>query len=276
MLRRNASAYRLAIKMDPTRRDLFVEGPRDRAFLTQVIGQFGTNARILDAANHIDDPDETDGAKGRLVRLAGAIGNVPQTRFFVDKDWDSLLGIPRPAHVHATDFRDLEGYVLDPDVVQKAISVGLADEKRKAPTILKDVVRVCLESAAIRVHALRLGLRLPFKSVDLTRHFIRNGPLQLDRRKYLTTACQNADATERAKVGSVDAFLAGADGVRTEIEKLNWREVVHGKDAFAVITHIFRKDHVEGTTHAALWCSFERSDARQYQVLSQVIVAWLV
>jgi hypothetical protein len=114
-------------KLDPDRRDLFVEGAEDRRFLRVLVGD------KLDSKAAIREIGTVDvsglGEKERLLAFALlAVSQSATIRFLADADFDRLLQRVPPPNVWLTDLRDLEQYLLDDRCLEKVWGVALGQD----------------------------------------------------------------------------------------------------------------------------------------------------
>src|SRR5262245_4364060 len=123
MIRRTPEAILTAYRMDPARRELYVEGRRDRLFFDWLMGTLSvTKACVREIAAVELACVSNGGERARLLAFAGQIGQAPIALMcFADADSDRLLSRPVPQRVWLTDGRDLEGYVLHPTCIEKVL-----------------------------------------------------------------------------------------------------------------------------------------------------------
>src|SRR5271155_3700280 len=105
MLRRHFEAVITAHAMDRSRKELYVEGQRDRLFLSWLIdGTRDPNVSIHEIET-LELPGEVSGGnRGRLIRLVELLENA-EVRIcaFADADWDRLFGRRLPRRLWLTD-----------------------------------------------------------------------------------------------------------------------------------------------------------------------------
>src|ERR1039458_9003533 len=107
-MQRDIKAIIVAHRIDPKRRELYVEGRRDRSFFLWFLGnERDPNAIIFDIDSvRCDDPVE-GGCRGRLLTFATNIRSYNlKVRCFADADFDRILNRPVPANTWLTDRRD--------------------------------------------------------------------------------------------------------------------------------------------------------------------------
>jgi hypothetical protein len=164
MMQRDIKAILVAHKIDPKRRELYVEGRRDRSFFLWFLGDErdpDTNIFAIDSVR-CDVPVE-GGCRGRLLTFAASIrSHNLQVRCFADADFDRILNHPVPPNVWLTDRRDLEGYFLQPDCIDKVLHLALATEKFTPQAILGELSRLGRPLGLLRLFSEQEKLKLPF------------------------------------------------------------------------------------------------------------------
>jgi hypothetical protein len=147
--------------MDQARRELFVEGPRDRLFLSWLASSGkDPNVSIIEI-DFVELPELPGGNKGRLIYFAEQLGRGAcdvRIQMFADADWDRLLERPVPARVWITDHRDMEGYLLRVECLEKVLRLGLGNAAVSAEVVLTSIKeharRLCLLRLTSEIHGL--------------------------------------------------------------------------------------------------------------------------
>jgi hypothetical protein len=267
-LRRDPQTIVAAHRLDPDRKEVYVEGTTDRVFLNWLTaGTRHQNARIIEAS-YVDIDVALGGERGRLMRLAEYTSATPaRILVFVDADTDRLRNVAVPDNVVLTDGRDLEAYVLRPDCIEKMARLGLATEGIDATRLLTDVLSASRLSGALRFASDIDGLGLPFQKVTIDRYArFQNGMLELRMRAFVQTLAQNADISVR----EVDRIIMRADEISAQFSGSS--DLVHGKDAMRLAEVMLKKEGVrpeEG--RRMLWSAFERQWAAAYSGLTRVV-----
>lgn len=256
MLRRDPDAVLLALDMDRTRRELYVEGRRDRLFLAWLLGDTIDPDAAIREISSVNLPEVEGGERGRLLGFARlAEGRNARIRFFADADWDRLLSRSVPSEVWLTDYRDLEGYVLRIECVDKVLRLGIASTRVSGDELL----------ALIRYHGRRFGLirlmseldclKLPFQGTDKKKHISFGiGGLSVNYDGYLRALLQNARIS-LARLGELSARLLEVDRAYASVSDT---ELIHGKDAMCVVEVILSGcGAAEEEGSRLLWASFE-------------------
>jgi hypothetical protein len=196
------------------------------------------------------------GERGRLLAFAERmVRSEARLKCFADADWDRLLARTAPANVWLTDTRDLEGYTLRKECVEKVLRLGLATERFDAEAVLTSVLRAAREVGVLRVLSVRQNLRLPFQRTDLSRHIgVANGGVSI-RPGYLRALLQNAGIG----LGQLARVQADLGELAQELADVPDGQLVHGKDAFCMLERVLAECGAKkGEGARLMWTSFER------------------
>ena len=195
MIRRTPEAIVIAHVMDQSRKSLYVEGLRDRLFLSWLLGDQADNGAVIAEIDFVEIPESgAGGNRGRLIKFAEQLGTKDVAiRMFADADWDRVLGRCLPQRVWLTDYRDLEGYILCERCLDKLLRLGIGTERVSARNLLAAVLNSARPLGALRLASDIDGLNLPFQNTDLTRHVAGEGEaISVDLASYLRALLQNA------------------------------------------------------------------------------------
>jgi hypothetical protein len=270
MIRRHPDAIVAAHCMDRSRRELYVEGSRDRLFLAWLLaGKMNPDASIREIAL-VELPDTLPGGERcRLIRFAELLGERGvRIRMFADADWDRLLRRSVPERVWLTDHRDMEGYVLREECVDKVLRLGVGTNRLSAVNLLRVIREHGRRLGCTRLLSERDSLRLPFQATRLKRYLSGDGDrILLDLEGYLQALLQNANISLarfdeiRGRLGEVEAEYASSPD----------SEVIHGKDAICILESAlacFRLKPEDGAR--LLWTSFEAAFVEEGSTLDMV------
>lgn len=218
--------------MDRSRRDLYVEGLRDKAFLEWLCrDELDTGAQVI-IADFIDVPDVVRG--GNRARILFFLDTVlPEQlsiRGLVDADNSRLVegaGVGSP-NLWVTDHRDLEAYVLDDSHVDTAIRAGCGVLSVDARAMYQSAVDVARFMAAIRVLSERDELGFPVSAGKWLKHVSadRNGVLSVNR-SNVTQALMQGGGMSLKRLSEIEAAVTAEEARLREVPD---RDVVHGKD----------------------------------------------
>jgi hypothetical protein len=257
MIRRSPQAILAAHKMDRERRELYVEGSRDRLFFAWLLGrEKNPNAAVVEIAMVESLEAAEGGERGRLLAFAEwMVRSEAQLKCFADADWDRLFGRGAPANVWLTDKRDLEGYTLREECLEKVLRLGMATERLDARALLATVLRAAREVGILRVLSVRQDLRLPFQKTDLWKHLVVTGGTVSVRPSYLRALMQNAGIG----LGRLAGIQADMVSLATELAEVPNDQLVHGKDAFCMLERVLAECGAKrGEGSRMMWTSFER------------------
>jgi len=255
--------------MDRSRKELYVEGTRDRLFLTWLLGQrLHSNALIREIAC-VELPERPGGERGRVVHFAELLGGVNvRIRMFADADWDRVLERPVPSRVWLTDNRDLEGYILREECLDKVLSLGLSTEKITASKILKAVNQHGRRLGATRLMSELELLDLPFQKTDVAKYLTVDADgMSLDFQGFFRALLQNAGVS----LTRLSELQNRVNAVEASYAKVPDAQMIHGKDAVAIVAVALSKfglDQKEITR--LLWTSFECGFVESGSVLGTV------
>src|SRR4051812_17444555 len=258
--------------MDPARRELYVEGRRDSSFLRWLVGESMSRDALLVEIDGVDIPNvAVGGNRARVLTFARmTAGEAVDISFFVDADQARLRPEDIPDNVWLTDGRDLERYVLRLDCLVKVWQLGLAATDVDVERILEQTEELCRETAALRLVSHDEDCRLAFQSTALGRYVQVDGEhmVTLDLDAYVQTLLQNSGISLRRR----EEIRAKAEVELEALRDIANEQLVHGKDAFAVIAEVLVGHGVSRDDAARLmWTSFERAMLADYPGLQQVV-----
>lgn len=268
VLRRPPEAIIAAHRIDPTRRELFVEGRRDRTFLEFLVPNRDVNTRVIEIS-HVDLPTVTSGGeRGRLLHFAEVVApSSAQIRVFADADWDRVFERAQRENCDFTDFRDLEGYVLTDECVATAAELGLGVSPGLAIAVLHSALAEARRVAMLRIASERLGLRLPFQRVRWRRLVVMNGTdVHVDFERLVDSLLANAGSSSSAVRETLLKQVEDESGRYAANADL---EIVHGKDVVALLEVGFLSLSRDFTP-AVLWASFRADSIPESSALASI------
>jgi hypothetical protein len=253
--------------MDPGRRDLYVEGQRDRSFIQWLTeGERDRNVRIIEIA-FVDIPEQQiGGERARLIAFAKEVSeHSADILCFADSDMDPLWGRGVPSNVRLTDGRDLEGYVLRIECVDKVIRVGLGLGISAEP-IFQSLLDCGRRLGTLRFLSEQEGLSLPFQKTKLRKYVkVEENRVGVDFDGYVTALMQNAKARLAERSSLMAKFDEAVEALSVHADSM----IVHGKDMLALVDAFASHYSVE-SGGALLWTSFEKRFVSDYPMLIQV------
>jgi len=184
---------RVKYSLEPTLRDVFVEGKTDEEFYGWFLRTSGnTSCRVL-RVSLVEIPFEMleseglpDNNRGRAILLARRFSETRCATSIVDRDFDDILGPEPPTEsLLTTDYSSLEMYCFAQEPLQKFLSVVLRGFPLSAAEVLDLLTQPLLELAVLRCANQELGLCLSW--VPFQRDCRDNATsIQLDRPRFLS------------------------------------------------------------------------------------------
>jgi hypothetical protein len=197
------------------------------------------------------------GARQRLLTFAQWVaGRGARIRCFADADWDRLLGRRTPDNVWLTDPRDLEGYTLRVEVLEKVLQLAAVTDAVTPDEMLREVFREGRRLGVLRLVSERSGLGLPFQRTPLRRYVVgRRGRVEVRLPQYMRALLQNGGIS----IARLREIAAWVDEMAAEMAAVPDGELVHGKDAFCLIERALEGlGFREGDCGKAMWTSYEK------------------
>jgi hypothetical protein len=271
-MRRDPEAILAAHKIDPERRELYVEGITDRAFFEWLAGEEKhPNARVL-TAETVDLPSCQGGERGRLLHFAELVEESDaQIRFVADADFDRLLGQNVPQNVWLTDTRDLDGYLLSVVSIEKLMKLALGECICDPGKIQLAVLKACRPLGVLRFVSNDENLKLPFQKTKIQKiiHWdLRRSKITLNLQRHIQSLLQNAGISLRAAAKIRESMDVATERFRDRAD----HELVHGKDAIGVIAELLNAYGVpREVAFPALRATFERSYAQKWPNLKEAL-----
>ena len=190
-------------------------------------------------------------------------------RCFADADWGGILGERVPRNVWLTDTKDMEGYLLCTECIEKVLRLVVQREDIDAGAMLAEALSVARVTSVLRLVSIREQLNLPFSTSKLHRHLtVTSSKAALDLKKFVLTLLNNSDRT----AGECDGVLDKHGQLCEEYRGVDDLQITHGKDAIVVIGELlaqYRVPRAEVTN--LMWISFERALADRWANLSTVV-----
>lgn len=273
-MRRAISAVLAAHKMDPRRYELYVEGQRDKTFLDWLVPLAERRDARVVLISSIEVPNTGEGGeRQRLVEFLNVVSTeAPKIRGLVDADSYRLIEQPGllPMNAWLTDYRDLEAYVLALENVQTGLQLGYGQDATVAPEIFDSMVRVARRVAVLRLVSENLDLDLPISAHKWLRYVRCNrfGIIDLDEDGVISSLLQAAHVS-LARKDEIAAYWTELFRALTTVDN---RDIIHGKDAMALLTRQFRSlGVVTDDVTPVLWTTFRREYVREHSILIEVV-----
>lgn len=232
---------------DPERRIMFVEGIRDLALWWNLLPPMERQNTVVYPAAYLKIDDAEGGYRGRLVRFAEYLRGTDvadRVAFFIDADWDRVLGRECLPSVFMTDGRDIESYAITQQVFRYLMIVGFGKSEQDADGILGCIGDGVRDIAAFRIFSDREGVRLPFSKTlpgRMSRYIDKvSGRTVLKSEKFCSALLQNAGISLSRR----DEILGKISGEIRNIGELPDMQVLHGKDLVEILS-IKLESHID-------------------------------
>lgn len=257
--------------MDSRRRELYVEGRRDRLFFNWLLGSRRSQNTVIHEIDSVAfDAIPEGGNRAKLMCFAEAIA--PQclaVRCFADADFDRILRRPCPDNVWLTDTRDLEGYFLQPRCIEKVLRLAMVSEKLNPEAVLTEVRNHARPLGVLRLLSVQRGLKLPFQERPVRPHLRRTGGrLNLNFDAYLQSLLQGAHVSLKR----MQKIKAEHSALLEATKNVDERELLHGKDCVAVLSVLLKADEFkENAVEPSCWTSLDREVLNGFPNLESAI-----
>jgi hypothetical protein len=258
--------------MDPGRRELYVEGVRDRVFIHWLTDGVRSPQASVIIIDHVEVFGISEG--GNRARLKHFLVEVANSGFeikgLLDADHGRLLGETLPPNSWTTDLRDAEGYVLAPENIDAALRLGCGIERVEADTVRSHMELIALRLAGFRLASEFLTLELPLSDLKLVRYVAGTpeGALTLDEVKLRRVLLNKAGVP----LSRESDFIAGMESAARVISAQPSDQVIHGKDCMKLLNIQFKALGCDvNDVGALLWSSFRRERIGDFPVLSEVV-----
>src|SRR5712691_6196320 len=197
MLGRDPDAIIVSHSMDPLRRELYVEGTRDRALINWIMDtKIGFHSSVvpihLVKVPHVEFGGNRERLKRFLIEVAPAQKNI---RGLIDADQSRITNEDPPSNAWITELRDAEGYVMTEENIDTALRLGLGIEKVSAKALMLSLFSVTRYISAVRLASHLNNFKLPISDCELKRYCgaTQTGNLSIDADRFLKAMMQSAD-----------------------------------------------------------------------------------
>ena len=224
---------------DPELRILFVEGTSDVTLWKLIVPIVTRQKGTVYAIDEIEVQVDSGGSKARALKLADISAQWPESdrlHYFVDSDFDRILGVAHPANVSTTDGRDIESYTLEPKVLECLCDIGAGGITHTAKEIAEKVDILLRPVSEVRVASATLNWALPFQKTlengSLRRFFRqRQGKPELNRQALLQALASRAEIFVSDK-----EMIDKCDDAHVRLNALPTFAIIHGKDLIALLS----------------------------------------
>jgi hypothetical protein len=272
MIQRLPEAIIQAAKMDPSRRDLFVEGIQDKLILDFLSADSrNRNVRILVIDHVADIPLSEGGAKGRLLQLAQIAANsgLANLRFFIDHDCDKYLGREYPQNVWHTDYPDMEGYVIRRSNIDKVLKIAYLAENILPSQLLEVCSGICRKLFVLRLLSERESLRLPITSSRKSKFIrIKNGQISFAFENLLKALLQEAGIS----LTLLTQIMEKHDTLSQELASVSDTDLIRGKDFLAICEVVLSRWGINNKElPQVLWATLESDSVMDEENLRRAV-----
>jgi hypothetical protein len=227
-------------RLEPSIRDIFVEGPADRAIVSWALRACRcADAKVFEIAT-VEVPaallranDLTSGERQRVQALARELERLlgptaPQPTCVIDADCDRLLGIPLgEAPLFATDYPSMEVYLFHEEDLGRFMNLVLGRGVDDISRVMRGYAAVLQELFLIRAANYALGLGLNW--LDFTKCCTTNGEIHFDRDEFINRILDQQALRHRKEE------LLEAVGFLRRRAAPEIRHQIHGHDFIALL-----------------------------------------
>lgn len=165
-------------EVEPTLRDVFVEGDFDAALVSWFLRQHSCDGVVVYTIDTVYVPTDQviaagleNGEKGRVVftchQLAAALGKAQQVTGIVDRDNDSVLGVTYDCPLLLfTDYACMEMYCFNAAVLERFFRLYVRKDDYTAAKFMAAVHEVLREGFLMRATNQRLKLALSWLEIE--------------------------------------------------------------------------------------------------------------
>lgn len=243
-------------QLEPSLRDVYVEGPFDASFIAWFLESGGISDVAVYAITTVDVPagvlDKhglTLGEKQRLIAFAREIVAVlddsGQVTCIVDADLDYVFERVLAEHiVLLTDYPSIEAYLFQRELLAQWLSVTARLNRSKVSEVIDSLPTLLSRLFLARCASLSLGWRMTWISVDAGVNKTKHGYV-FDSQQFIDRLLQrNGRTTQRAD------FLTEVEALRGRLRR-DPRHAMHGHDFVDLLTIAVRRASRQRWLHSA-------------------------
>ena len=260
----------MAAKMDPKRRELYVEGKKDRLFLKWLtLGRISTNSKILDSS-FVEIDESQGGEKERLILFAKlAEDKAKNIKFFIDKDFDRFLLRDYPNNLWSTDLNDMEGYLFEESNINKCCLLGCRFDKTDPMIIFNKAIEYAINIGCLRLVSKKFDLKLSINKSKVTKYIKKSGDkIHFNFKSYIVAVIQNSGQRQDL-INSISMRLSELKSTLSGIDPIY---LVRGKDVILIFSRILALKGVKLTNFEEIfWSSINEKNLQSYKNLSDVV-----
>lgn len=232
-------------KMDPERKEIFVEGNHDRFFLEWLLDiDIKSDVKIYDRS-HIDFETVDTNDKKIILHVASELEAYDNAIVFIDADYDRYLNESYPKNVITTDFRDKEGYSMNKVTLDKICALNLLSPQSFGAKIERNLNEIGRPLGILRILSLKEGFELPVNQLSGKLHrYIKTADHDLTFKfdKSIDFLINESEkVTQADKVEIIEKFKKLSEGLIDEPLKL----LINGKDYINIMKEIYKSKNRE-------------------------------
>lgn len=241
-------------QLEPSLRDVYVEGPFDASLLTWFLNAGGANNAAVYTISTVEisslvlaKHSLTSGEKQRVVAFAReimtALGDCPEVTCVIDADLDRVFKtIPTEAIVLVTDYPSLETYLFQQALLEQLLAVGARLPRVNVANTMNALAAALRELFLARCASFSLGWGLTWISLDAglkkgTGEFAFHASLFLDRLLE-----RNGRRKEKS------TFMAEIEGLRSRLGA-DPRHAIQGHDFIELLGILIRRSSRQRWLH---------------------------
>jgi hypothetical protein len=251
--RRTLPELKARYKLEPSLRDVYVEGPSDKAILEWYCAASGYNGVSVYVINSVNMPSSFVQALGmipnnrsRVISLSMFLldlSPLPSYAFCIaDRDMEAASGLRVVnSRLEYTDFTCMEMYVYSMHCFSKMFTVYLGRGLDEAALWFRELSPFLQRLFAIRMACSNLGLNTSLPDVNKCVRWTKRG-VAFDEKRYLKRVC------EKCGFKGGDALSSAVEGIASVMTR-EVRNYIHGHDfmeAFrTLVVNIYKKSWLD-------------------------------
>lgn len=245
--RRRADEWVTLYAVEPSLRDVFVEGPTDRWFYGWFLGECGCAGVAVYDADCVELPPDAlavvrlrPGKRQSVVALAHMLhaSEAPASCFtcVIDRDFDLFTD----SHYElpcllVTDYRDLEMYFFNEAAMSRCLAIALRRGTASAGEVMAQLAAVLQEVYLVRLTNTRLGW-----GMDLVDRFTKFCSLEGGAIRFDSDSFVNRSLNKSSRVSQEHEFRMELQSCRSLLTG-DVRQQMRGRDLVELLAWYFRQ-----------------------------------
>jgi hypothetical protein len=193
-MERTPQAFIAALKMDPNRKNVFVEGNKDRLFLKWLTeGKKNPNCQIVEIS-FVKFNTRLEGNKEKIKYFAKIVGSENKNiKFFCDSDYDTILSQKLPPNIITTDNNDIEAYLFEKSFIEKSLVLGYGCEKINSEIIINTCLNIAAKIGVLRILSFKNNYHFSINDTNIIKYIHKSGEvINFDFEGFLRAVIQNS------------------------------------------------------------------------------------